>query len=82
MGQVPTSAITVTVTGGNAYYVAFTTPHPLGDNYLAVITPRTTSFNNPFVVCTCTQTTSQINVWCRTAANALITNSFYVYTVP
>ncbi len=82
VGQVPASAITVTVVSSNAYSITFTVPHPLGDNYLVFATPRTGSASNPFVTCTCTQSTSTMTVWCRTAANAIVTNNFYIHSVP
>ena len=82
VGQVPTSAITVTVASSNAYSITFTTPHPLGDNYLVFTQPRTGSSSSVFVASTANQTTYSITVWNRTAANAITTNNFYVHSVP
>ncbi len=42
VGQVQTG-ITSSIAGSNAYTIASTTPHPLGDNYLVMAMPHTTS---------------------------------------
>ncbi len=82
VGQVPTSAITITIATSFAYSITFTTPHPYGDGYVVFATPKTTSATNAFVVRTCNQSTYTITVWNRTVANAIITQAFYVHSVP
>ena len=81
VGQVQTG-ITVVIAGSNAYVITSTTPHPLGDNYLLMAMSRTTQNTNAFAVCTGYGTTYGMNVWNRTAANAIITGPFFVYSVP
>ena len=81
VGQVQTG-ITVVVASSNAYAITSTTPHPLGDNYLIMAMSRTTQNTNAFAVCTGYGTTYGMNVWNRTAANAIIPGPFFVYSVP
>jgi hypothetical protein len=81
VGQVQTG-ITVAVAGSNAYAITSTTPHPLGDNYLLMAMSRTTSQTSAFAVCSGYGTTYVMNVWNRTAANAIIMNPFIVYSIP
>jgi hypothetical protein len=83
VGQVPNSSIAVTIAGTNAYTITFTTtPHPLGEAYLAFATPKTTASTTPVVGATCTQTATSITVWNRTYLNSNIAYSFYVFSVP
>ena len=81
VGQVQTG-ITVAVAGSMAYAITSTTPHPLGDNYLLMAMSRTTSQTSAFAVCTGYGTASVMNIWNRTAANAIIAGAFFVYSVP
>ena len=81
VGQVQTG-ITVVVASSNAYAITSTTPHPLGDNYILIAMSRTTSQTSAFAVCTGYGTTYVMNVWNRTAANAIITGPFFVYSIP
>ena len=81
VGQVQTG-ITVAVAGSNAYAITSTTAHPLGDNYLIMAMSRTTTQSNAFAVCTGYGTATTMNVWNRTAAHAIITGPFFVYSVP
>jgi hypothetical protein len=82
VGQVPTANITITQAGTNAYNVTFTPAHPLGADFLVFVQARTTSTANAFFACTATQTSTILTVWCRDAANAIISGNFFVYTVP
>jgi hypothetical protein len=81
VGQVQTG-ITVYVAPSNAYAITYTTPHPLGDNYIIMAMSRTTSKDSAFAVCTGYGTATTLNVWNRTAANAIIMSPFFVYSVP
>ena len=71
VGQVQ-SGITVVVAGSNAYAITSTTPHPLGGDYLLMAMSRTSSSANVFAMCTGAGTATTLNVWNRTAANAII----------
>ncbi len=81
VGQVQTG-LTAAIIAGNAYVITSTTPHPLGDNYLLMAMSRTTGGGNPFAMCTGVGTATTMTVWNRSAANAFIAGSFYVYSVP
>ena len=81
VGQVQTG-ITVVIASSNAYAITSTTPHPLGENYLLMAMSRTSSSSNAFAVCTGHGNTYVMTVWNRTAANAIITGPFFVYSIP
>ena len=81
VGQVQTG-ITSAIAGSNAYTTTSTTPHPLGGNFLMMAMSRTTSQTAAFAVCSGYGTANVLNVWDRTAANAIIAGSFVVYSIP
>ena len=83
VGQVPTSAIVVSIVAPNAYAITFTSaPHPYGNDFLVFAQPRTTSSTATLLVCVATHTSTSLKVWNRTTANANVTGAFYVYSVP
>ena len=80
VGQVPTSAITVSNVS-SAYTITFTTsPHPLGTNGYLTFAQATGS--STFSATTTTNNSSTINVYIKSAANVNIGGIFYVYSVP
>ena len=72
------TGLTVAVASSKAYEITATTPHPLGDNYLMMAMSRTTSQTAAFAVCSGYGTANVLNVWNRSAANAIITGPFIV----
>ena len=80
VGQVLTSAITVSNVS-SVYTITFTTsPHPLGTNgYLTFAQAISSTI---FSATTTTNTATTINVYIKSATNVNIGGSFYVYTVP
>ena len=83
-GQVATANISVGRPNGTNGVYAFTFPaHPSGVDYQIIVQPFTGSSGSSFYICTANNVSSTLfNIWCRTAANAIIDGSFYVYTVP
>ena len=83
-GQVPTANIGLTRQNGVNGVYTFTFPaHPSGLDYMVFAQAFTGATSSAFFTCTVsTSTSGAFNVWCRTAANAIIDGNFVVYTVP
>jgi hypothetical protein len=86
VGFLAPSAFTMT-RPSNAYQFTFTNAHPNLNNYQIFVTPRTSSTNTAFFVCTAkvevdSTAGTKFSVWCRNASNAIIDGDFWVHTVP
>ena len=83
-GQVPTASITTTRPNGlNGVYQFIFPAHPSGVEYLVIVQPITGSTGAAYYTNTVNAVSSTVfNVWCRTAANAIMDGNFFAYTVP
>ena len=83
-GQVPTASITTTRPNGLNGVYQFTFPvHPSGGEYQVIVQPITGSTGAAYYITTVNAVSSTVfNVWCRTAANAIMDGNFFAYTVP
>jgi hypothetical protein len=91
-GYIPTVTVARGTAGAtNAFIYAFTwtTPHPLGINYIVNAAFRTGSSTDPQpvgVLTTNVTSSTSFNVWIRTTVgsttNVFADGTFYVYTVP
>ena len=80
VGQVPTSAITVSIASNVATMTFTNNPHPLGLNGYLTFAQAISS--TTFSAATTTNTATTINVYIRNAAGAILGGSFYIYSVP
>ena len=80
VGQVPDSEIAVSL-ANSVFTITFaTSPHPLGSLGFLSFAQATGSTN--FSGTTTTNTSTNIKVYIKSAANVNIGGAFYVYTVP